>query len=123
MMNHPARKLPNSPLITLFLLSPMAMAGQNQTDQTQTQNSARPLRSIDSSISTQIKFVNNLDVLVNIYWKDFNGDERFYNKLFPGESYEQRTFESHPWIIRSDDSGKVLLVVVATRKAQVVYIR
>jgi hypothetical protein len=50
-----------------------------------------------------------------VYWIDYGGVRRFRNTLMPGEMYMERSYASHPWLVRSnaiDQIGKVGLTEV-----------
>ncbi len=72
-----------------------------------------PLRSIHSQVPTQVTFRNETRTPVRVLWIDYQGREVPYRQLYPGESYVQPTFATHPWRVRETASGKVLRTVVA----------
>ncbi len=74
--------------------------------------------SIESKMATSIKFINKSNLELAIEWMDFKGEPRFYKVLNRGESYNQQTFATHPWIIRDRHSGIVVDTIRATNKAQ-----
>ena len=57
------------------------------------------LRSIDSGIPVNIKFINTTQNFHHIDWIDYEGGFVPYNALNGGESYTQQTFVGHPWLI------------------------
>jgi len=103
-------------IVAVFIYNALSPAPSSQPENvkgaTTTPNVS--LRSIEGSTSTSVKFVNNSNEVVNIYWKDYQGNEKFYNKLAPGQSYDQQTFVTHPWIVRDQSNKKILLTIVGT---------
>ena len=63
-------------------------------------------RSISSvSPLVNLKFVNDTDVTVDIYWLNFLGQREFFQTLGPGQSYVQGTYLTHPWVAVAANSG------------------
>ncbi len=56
------------------------------------------LTSLNSNQEAAIEFINNTNLTVDINWIDYSGNEVLYNTLAPGQSYEQGTFITHPWV-------------------------
>ena len=81
------------------------------------------LRSTEGTTKTSVRFVNNSNEFVNVYWKDYQGNEKFYSKIAPGQFYDQQTFVTHPWIVRGESSRKILLTIVTTKTAQVATVK
>ena len=65
------------------------------------------LHSITGLVSTSIQFVNQTTGPVTVYWLDYQGQRVFYNTLAAGQSYDQQTFLTHPWVV-TDASGACL---------------
>jgi TIR domain/VHL beta domain len=59
----------------------------------------RQLRSQHGQSPTLIRFDNYLDEHVFVYWLDYEGRSVLYAKLGPGETYQQRTYVTHPWVV------------------------
>ncbi len=57
------------------------------------------LASINGYFSTSIRFVNNSNRSVKVYWLDYKGKRQLYNKLNTNRSYKQQTYLTHPWLI------------------------
>ncbi|MCA9804733.1 MAG: hypothetical protein KC777_22335 [Cyanobacteria bacterium HKST-UBA02] len=70
------------------------------------------LKSIHSDTSTYVRFDNETDETITVYWLDFEGARKRYGEIKPFESYEQQTFETHPWLL-TDKKGKGLVIFVA----------
>jgi CSLREA domain-containing protein len=54
--------------------------------------------SISGDTSSLITFDNQSGVTVSIYWLDYQGNRVFYNTLPSGQSYDQQTWITHPWV-------------------------
>jgi hypothetical protein len=68
---------------------------------------------------TSIRFSNNLDGPVNVFWKDYNdGRETLYMNLAPRTSYEQSTYVGHSWVVRDAKSGAIALTIYGAESAQ-----
>jgi hypothetical protein len=52
-----------------------------------------------------ILFSNNSESDIDILWLNYDGEEVYYNTLKPGESYEQASYISHPWVIYRAESN------------------
>jgi hypothetical protein len=81
------------------------------------------LRSIVGDTKASIKFVNDSGMAVEIYWKNYQGDEILYQTLQSGASYMQQTFVTHPWIVRDQCGGEVLLTIIAAAGARVASVK
>jgi hypothetical protein len=57
------------------------------------------LRSLESVTATSIRFVNQTDITVDVYWLDLDGQRVKYATLAPGETLDQATFLTHPWVV------------------------
>ena len=60
----------------------------------------------------KVRFKNELDVPINVYWIDHKGKEVQKKEcLAPGEDFSQYTYFTHPWIFRrseGEDKTKLL---------------
>jgi hypothetical protein len=63
----------------------------------------KAVKSLSSDTKAQITFVNKSGQRINVYWLDFSGHRVLYKMLEAGESYDQQTFLTHPWLVT--DSG------------------
>lgn len=52
--------------------------------------------------STYVRFTNNSAGRITVYWLNTLGRRVEYRKLAKGESYEQQTFVTHPWLITGE---------------------
>ena len=69
------------------------------------------IRSLDGNQPGQIVFRNTSQSTVVVHWIDYNGGERAYARLEPGQILEQQTYVSHAWLVRSA-SGQCLGIYV-----------
>ncbi len=67
---------------------------------------------IESERLATILFTNNSETEVDILWLNYDGEEVYYNSLKPGESYEQASYFSHPWVIYRAESNVCKGIVV-----------
>ncbi|HWP91243.1 MAG TPA: hypothetical protein VNN20_03460 [Thermodesulfobacteriota bacterium] len=81
------------------------------------------LRSVESTYPSSITFVNSSNKTVDVYWVDFQGNEKPYKKLLPGQSYDQQTYDTHPWVVKYEGSGQLVLTVIGTKTPQVANIK
>ncbi len=70
------------------------------------------LVSIESEHLATIVFTNNADTDVDILWLNYDGEEVYYNTLKPGESYEQPSYYSHPWVVYRAESNVCKGIIV-----------
>ena len=80
-------------------------------------------QSVASDTATQVTFINSLPVPIAIYWIDFLGSEKHYATLRPGQVLEQKTFDTHPWVVREATSGFPLGFILATATLQTYEVR
>jgi hypothetical protein len=60
---------------------------------------------IESKHLASIHFSNNSDTDIDILWINFDGEEVYYNTLKPGESYDQTSYFSYPWVVYRAESN------------------
>ena len=65
--------------------------------------------------STAVIFVNETEKTLSYHWIDFNGSDRYYGSVRPGESISQHTYPGHVWAVK-DAEGRTLGVFVAERE-------
>ena len=80
-----------------------------------------PIPSGANGPETEIRFVNNLEKAINIFWVDSDSNERHYHKLEAGGSIAQHTFAGHGWLARTED-GSLAGAFVATRRMATAYL-
>jgi hypothetical protein len=74
---------------------------------------AKEMRSLSGDFATEITFENRSQRTIVVYWIDYLGNEVFYRRLVPGQSYDQATYVTHPWRIREEGSAVGIKTVVA----------
>ncbi|MEZ5535325.1 MAG: hypothetical protein R3F02_06835 [Thiolinea sp.] len=72
-----------------------------------------------NAVSVQIN--NQLPFAVDVFWLDYQGREKRYKTLEPGEGYTQSTFETHPWRVRQQHSGEEIALYIPDGKPQQVF--
>ncbi len=65
---------------------------------------------------TAVVFVNETEEVLSYHWIDFNGGERFYGAVSPGETASQHTYPGHAWAIK-DAQERTFAVFVGEREA------
>lgn len=65
----------------------------------------------------QIRFINVRTRPVRLMWIAFDGSERLYGTLQPGEEAIQPTFVAHRWLVRDAITGMPIEAFIATRSA------
>ena len=83
--------------------------------------SEQGLRSLASTTTAKITFANESGEEVKVYWLDFQGNRKLYRVLHPGESYDQETYLTHPWLI-TDSRENGLHVFFASTQPTVAHI-
>lgn len=66
------------------------------------------VRSLNGDIATTIAFMNRADSeedSYKIYWLDYQGNRKLYATIYKGQTHEQATFLSHPWVVTSPVPG------------------
>jgi von Hippel-Lindau disease tumor supressor len=67
------------------------------------------IRSVNGDISTSVRFVNHRQIMLKIYWLNYEGKRVFYRSLKPGEQYVQQTYLTHPWLITNVNDNALYL--------------
>jgi len=96
------------PILVLLLLANSALAQTNAAINCY-QGGLLPVAS--DRLAT-ILFTNNSDTEVDILWLNYEGEEVYYNSLKPGESYEQASYFSHPWVVYRAESNVCKGIIV-----------
>jgi hypothetical protein len=78
--------------------------------------------SIRGDQPVSIKFFNQRNRRINIYWIDYQGISKFYKSLEPGEQYIQQTYMTHPWLV-TDDKNRTIAVLLPEREFDTADIR
>jgi len=71
--------------------------------------------------SSGLKFINRIDVDVDLFWINQEGEHIRYGSIRAGTEREQHTFEGHVWLITSR-TGEHLAVVEGAAQAQTLII-
>jgi len=67
------------------------------------------MHSLNSNQTAAVEFINQTSFTVDVFWKDFAGTSVFYNTLTAGQSYEQSTFITHPWVIKNHATSALVV--------------
>ena len=73
------------------------------------------LKSEDDDTETAVLFVNGTEAEITYYWVDYEGKEKSYGKIAPGEFVNHQTYVGHVWLIK-DVNGQNLAVFRAEGK-------
>ena len=63
------------------------------------------LRSEKFDRPTRVEFINKLQIVIQLFWLNYEGQRVFYNSLPPGKSYVQQTYVTHPWVATNAAGG------------------
>jgi len=66
---------------------------------------------------SRLRFVNVRPRAVSINWIAFDGSERPYGVIAPGEELVQSTYVAHRWMVRDARDGSPLSAFISTRSA------
>ena len=80
------------------------------------------LKSLNNGSKVTLTFRNLSNEAISAYWLDYTGKRVFYRRLNGGESYDQPTYISHPWVF-VDGSGKCRKIVMPSISERIVAIR
>jgi VHL beta domain len=64
-----------------------------------------------------LELVNTCAETVDVFWVDYQCRETFAGRVAPGESFEQRTFDTHPWRVRDHATHRLIKEWVGPRMA------
>jgi|ERR1700733_12285542 VHL beta domain len=80
--------------------------------------SLQSIKSTDTGQPTQIQFRNSTVQIVQLFWVDYEGKEKFYFQLPPNQFETFDTYVGHPWIVR-DLTGTCLDVFVPEKTSPI----
>lgn len=110
-------------VIVLFLFifqSPLSLKAQSislDSSKTFLEAEASVTNSQTTGRSTLIRFINNLDFSINIYFVDFNGELIHFQHLNSQEQKVIRTYKGHLWAITlTNNPSKIIGAFRATNK-------
>jgi hypothetical protein len=80
------------------------------------------IKSVSSAVETTISFTNKSGKTVKVYWLDYNGHRKLYRTLKDGQSQDQVTYLTHPWLItdENDDAWYVYFPDAQPRSVEIV---
>jgi hypothetical protein len=56
----------------------------------------------------QLQLVNTCADAVDVFWVDFQCRESFTGRIEPGETFDQATFDTHPWRVRDHATHRLV---------------
>jgi hypothetical protein len=71
-------------------------------------------RYFGSNVPSAVRFINVRHRPVRIMWIGFDGAERQYAEISPGEEIIQPTFVAHRWLARDSADGTPLQAFIST---------
>lgn len=74
------------------------------------------LHALENASPTLIRFTNKSGEVRQIFWLDRAGKRVFYSQLQNGQSYVQKTFVTHPWLV-ADSAGECLAIFMPATTA------
>jgi hypothetical protein len=79
--------------------------------------------SIKGDQSVSLRFINQKNQRVKIFWLDYQGQAKFYRTLEPGEEYIQQTYMTHPWWITDENNRPLGMLLLPDKKIDVAVIK
>ncbi|QDT36240.1 von Hippel-Lindau disease tumor suppressor protein [Stratiformator vulcanicus] len=92
--------------------------GSQQGGGGQQDANAQGRKSIPGGSRATLQITNNSKQAVNVFWIDFEGNEKPYGRLQPGESRRQITGLKNVWVIKDAGSGQELTAVNVVQQSQ-----
>jgi hypothetical protein len=80
----------------------------------------REHKSMSGDLSVSVQFKNATGSFVNMYWLDYQGQRRFFNRVQPNSGMTYQTFVTHPWVITDLDDQCLMLYLPTTDANQIV---
>lgn len=71
------------------------------------------IKSLDCRTETFIMFSNDTDVVMDLWWVDYVGQEIYYASINPWTTHMQPSYATHPWVVRDHISQNPVLMLVA----------
>jgi hypothetical protein len=80
---------------------------------------------LNSIVGTQpitLTFSNQTGDEISLFWLDYNGHRKFYDKVENGRAKGRPTYITHPWVI-TNAKGECIEIVLPGRATQTVVVR
>jgi len=74
--------------------------------------------SLNSNTATSFTLVNRTSVALSLFWLNFQGQRVHYQDVPAGQSRDQATFITHPWVV-ADPAGKCIRLFLVTTPATI----
>lgn len=81
------------------------------------------LKSVEGRQKTSVRFVNEMNEDVDVYWMNYNGQRQYWFMLGPGEEREQPTYVTHPWLVVTSNNATFLASIIGRADKQVITVR
>jgi hypothetical protein len=78
------------------------------------------VRSVAGTTPAQMTFINMRQEPISIYWLDYNGTRKLYGTVLPGQSFNQSTYLTHPWVVTRQNSDCLGVYMPDTQPIQVI---
>ena len=92
-----------SPVLGLLLCSMLYVPARGEKHPAE----QKGIKSFNSDVATQIRIVNSSGGTTKVYWINYDGNRELKATLRDGESFDQLTYLTHPWLV-NDDGEKPL---------------
>jgi von Hippel-Lindau disease tumor supressor len=115
-------------LSTLALLAASGLLSHSSVSAAQTGEDAQrlecgqetSLRSIEGVTATTVHFYNQTDWDLDMYWLDYGGQRQYWGTLSRGQSFDQSTYVSHPWLVLTPEGACLGVFLPAPTPSSVV---
>nr|XP_021194889.2 von Hippel-Lindau disease tumor suppressor [Helicoverpa armigera] len=68
------------------------------------------VKSINSDRQAFLRFTNRTSRLVDLWWRDFGGRRRHYERMEPGAFYDINSYLTHPWEFTDAATGEQYVI-------------
>jgi hypothetical protein len=77
-------------------------------------NSEATSQSLNSNTPTSFTLTNHTSETLSLFWLNFQGQRVHYTDVDPGQSKDQKTFVTHPWVVADPGGNCIRLFLVTT---------
>lgn len=71
-------------------------------------------QSLNSNTPTSFTLTNHTSETLSLFWLNFQGQRVHYTDVDPGQSKDQKTFVTHPWVVADPGGNCIRLFLVTT---------
>jgi Leucine-rich repeat (LRR) protein len=117
----PAQEAMFSRQVEIVRIQGCSLSGRNGLPQC-SGNACSKLGDVKSTSgpAATITFNNNSSQRLKIFWLGYDGQQMYYGSVDSGRRYVQNTFQTHPWLLTTQE-GKCVGVYLPTQSQVVVY--